>query len=854
MRTGGGIGMQRSETLLSTRVVCVKGIGMQDNAQILGFTAGELSPWLATRHDLQAYQRGASRLENFLVQPYGGLRRRRGTRYVADAGVQGTVRLVPFSFSESDVLMLEFYPSGVRVYRDGKLLYKDGKPYEISTPWDTDEMVKELRWMQVNDIVYVLSPTFQTVMLMRHGDTDWEVAGLDPNPFPRETYLNQEVSLKVSMDSKGTYASLELEKGSFFDPNMALDEYLIADAPISSSTLFLNESYSISSSAKPDLSKLAVAVNTVFHETNSATGMYEYYTCIRAYLPANYNGSNHAKDYPHHFMPGVMRLNSNNQPYEVYGDWELRTTGEWNGIWELWRSYNTLNDTVFFREWDWTCIKSFGQDAYSTRQNYAFSGSEDIPCRMVIVCRAFKGTSVGAIMYFRMMGHDREQRYLITKVSSPTQATGYPTIRYCDSQPTFTTKKWSFGAFGWRNGYPRFAGMHQGRLWLGGTAGRPTTLYASSVGDYNDFRVRAADDAALHLTLATDDQSRICWICPMRNLLVGTSESEWTLAAPDGGSLTATNAAFSKQSAVGSENKVAYGVENTVFYVQRGGKRMREISYKLEADGYTSTDASILAEHLFTAGVKEWVVQRGNCVHLWTLMNDGSLAVLTTNPEQQVAAWQRASVPGRRVLGMAALASVGSSEDEIWFIMQNELTQHISLERLTEENDYVDGCVELTPDSGVEVSAGLHLAGLQALVYPKGEPEKAQRVQINARGCLDIPGFTPGVTYCVGAEFESEMETMPFEHETNFNSVQQLGRVKLRLRNSTPGFAYKGQHAARWETYDPARDHLTSPYTGAIRISQIPSPGVGQGFCLRADGAQDFALVSLTIEVDFHGK
>ena len=299
---------------------------------------------------------------------------------------------------------------------------------------------------------------------------------------------------------------------------------------------------------------------------------------------------------------------------------------------------------------------------------------------------------------------------------------------------------------------------------------------------------------------------------------------------------------------------MAFGVENTVFYVQRGGKRLREISYKLEADGYTSTDASILAEHLFSAGVKEWVVQRGNCFHVWALMNDGSLAVLTTNAEQQVAAWQRADFPGRKVLGMAALPHVGSSEDEVWFLMQNTTSGHISIERYCDDDNYLDGCRELTPKSGKSVSAGAHLAGLSGLVYPKGKPQEARRVVFDSEGCFDIPNFVAGTTYCVGAEFDSELHTMPLEREGTFNTTRQLGRVKLRLHESSPAFSYKGSHATRWEVYDPARDHLTTPYTGAIRISQIPAPGVGQGFCLLANGTMDFALTSMTLEVDFHGR
>lgn len=829
---------------------------MQDNAQILGFTAGELSPWLATRYDLQAYQRGASRLENFLVQPYGGLRRRCGTRFVASAAMQTTtaVRLVPFVFSESDVLMLEFTRNGVRVFRDGVPLQKNGADYMITTPWTTDAMVNNLTWMQVNDVMYMMSPDHATVMMMRHSDTNWKVEVLIPNPYPRETYLTQDVELRVVMNKAGDMATLELESGDYFTDNMVGSEFLIADAPMSTTTLFLNESMKLSSTALPDLSRQPAIEGFVYHEYNSATGMNEYYTCTRTYTSASYNGSKKAKDYPHFFIPGYMRLNADEMPYEVCGEWELRTNGTWDGHWELWRTYDGIETNEYPYSWNWTCIKSFGQDEYNERKNWALTGVEDIPCRMVLVCRANKGTSVGAIMYFRIMSYEREYRYLIYNVTSPTTATARPVLKYCDKNPSFVTRRWSFGAFGARNGFPRFAGMHQGRLWLGGTSGQPTTLFASAVGDYRNFRMGAADDAALHLTLATDDQSRICWICPMRNLLVGTSESEWTLAAPDGGGITATNASFSRQSAVGSDNKVAYGVENTVFYVQRGGKRLREISYKLEADGYTSTDASILAEHLFAAGVKEWVVQRGNCCHLWVMMNDGSLAVLTTNPEQQVAAWQRVSFPGRKVLCMASLARVGNSEDEVWFVMQNTTSGHISLERVLDENPCVDGYVEVAPSSGKKVSVGKHLAGVQALVYPKGKPESAKRVVVSSEGNIDIPGFVAGTTYCVGAEYESLLETMPFEREHSFNTVQQLGRVKLRLHESSPAFSYKGQQATRWEVYDPSRDFLPATYTGAVRISQIPAPGVGQGFCLRAEGVLDFALVSLTVEVDFHGR
>jgi len=832
---------------------------MQDNPYILGFTAGELSPWLSTRFDLQAYHRGAALLENFLVRPYGGLCRRDGTEYVGQAAAaEDAIRLFSFCYSESDALMLEFFPGGMRLYRDGVLLCKDGAVYVRETPWSSPEMILSLRFVQVNDVVYVTTPYYPPVALTRYADTNWGCAKVNLDPYPRETYVAQEYGLRFQPEAGSVYdqyASVELDVGLMgFDRSMEGEEYLVCEAPVMSQTLFLNEGFNVGSSALPDLSSSPVPMRKVYHVYNATTGFYDFYTAYHSYSAYFYNGSGSPADYPSFFLAGALRLDSTGNPYEVYGDWELKTHGEWNGLWELWRSYDTPLYEPDFRRWQWTRVRTFGQDPYSERQNWALSGSEDVPCRMLLVCKSAAAINIGAMLYFRILGGSREYKLKIVSWESSRKARVHVESVYCGGARSFYTRKWSFGAFGSRNGYPRFAGLHQGRLWFGGTAGLPTSLFASTVGDYANFRVGSQDDDALHLTLATDDQSRICWICPARSLLVGTSESEWTLSSPDGSALTASNAAFNRQSSVGSENKEAFGVENTVFYVQRGGKRLREISYKLEADGFTSTDTSLLSEHLFASGVKEWVVQRGSSAHVWVLMNDGSLAVLTMNLEQQVTAWQRVSFPGRRVWHMASLMRPGSNEDEVWFVMQNEVSGFVSLERLVPGEAWMDGRRVVALSQGNRVEGGLHLAGLEGYAYPLGRPQEAVEVRFDAQGVFVLPGGAEGQSYVVGSRYCSALETMSLEREASFNAVQQEGRVKLRLLESDPHFEYKASHVSRWEVYDPAREGVSYPFSGAIRISHIPAPGVGQGFCLRVDGTLDFRLLAMTVELDFHGK
>jgi len=89
------------------------------------FTAGEISPRLEGRVNIEKYREGLSDLTNMIVQPHGGVTRRPGTEYlgqVNDATFSGTregnARLIPFEFKTSDTYILEFTHNTMRVYRN----------------------------------------------------------------------------------------------------------------------------------------------------------------------------------------------------------------------------------------------------------------------------------------------------------------------------------------------------------------------------------------------------------------------------------------------------------------------------------------------------------------------------------------------------------------------------------------------------------------------------------------------------------------------------------------------------------------------------------------------------------------
>lgn len=82
--------------------------------------AGELSPSLHGRVDLEKYQSGLKTCSNFIVMPEGGVTVRAGTAFVGAAGFEGlTVRVIPFRYNTAQAYCLEFGNTYMRVEANG---------------------------------------------------------------------------------------------------------------------------------------------------------------------------------------------------------------------------------------------------------------------------------------------------------------------------------------------------------------------------------------------------------------------------------------------------------------------------------------------------------------------------------------------------------------------------------------------------------------------------------------------------------------------------------------------------------------------------------------------------------------
>lgn len=149
------------------------------------FSAGELSPKLWGRIDLDQYYSGASELLNFTVLPYGPITRRAGTRFVTTAPESAAIRLIPFIYSVNQSVVIELTNEKARFFYNGGLILDGGVPYEIETSWTAD-MLADLRFAQSGDIMYFVHESQKPIKLSRYGWTDWRFEEITFTSQPKD--------------------------------------------------------------------------------------------------------------------------------------------------------------------------------------------------------------------------------------------------------------------------------------------------------------------------------------------------------------------------------------------------------------------------------------------------------------------------------------------------------------------------------------------------------------------------------------------------------------------------------------------------------------------------------------------
>jgi hypothetical protein len=245
------------------------------------------------------------------------------------------------------------------------------------------------------------------------------------------------------------------------------------------------------------------------------------------------------------------------------------------------------------------------------------------------------------------------------------------------------TDDWSLGAFTETAGYPSCVTFHEQRLVLSGTKSKPQTLFFSRSGDYENFNenyhLEVADDDAVTYTIASNQVNAINFLSSSRSLIVGTTGGEFVVSG--GGTddaITPTNILIKKQSNNGVAETSAVLVGNVTLFLQRAKRKIRELAYNFDVDGYVAPDLTILAEHISESGINQMSYQQEPNQIVWCVREDGQVAALTYQREQQVVAWHRHIFGGAFGSGIAVCESIATiptddKEYQTWFIIKRTI-------------------------------------------------------------------------------------------------------------------------------------------------------------------------------------
>lgn len=156
---------------------------MKFNAVQTNFTAGEISPLMYGRTDINKYQNGTKLLRNFVVRPQGGICRRPGTQYINGSKLNTHTRIISFIISNSLSYVLEFGNQYIRFYTGGGIVTSSGNPVEVTTPYLSNEL-DQLYVAQSNDEMFIAHPNHPPQVLTRLSNTSWTLAQYVPEDGP----------------------------------------------------------------------------------------------------------------------------------------------------------------------------------------------------------------------------------------------------------------------------------------------------------------------------------------------------------------------------------------------------------------------------------------------------------------------------------------------------------------------------------------------------------------------------------------------------------------------------------------------------------------------------------------------
>jgi hypothetical protein len=719
---------------------------------ITNFQAGELSPRLEGRIDLQKYNSGAQTLQNMLAFPQGGVTRRPGTYYAGSSKDGGKVRLINFEYSDEQAYVLEFGANYIRFFKDGGILTEATKSITGATAANPVVITATSHGYSNGDRVYITGVTGMTEINNR----EFTVANVTTNTFELSGVDGSGFSAFVSGGTVGKIVEVTT--------TYSVDDIFEINHVQSADVLYLAHK-------DHEPAKLTRTTATSFTLTDID------------------------------FIDGPW-LDENDTDTTMYASAATGTGITITASADVFSSddvgrYIRFREILEIEHDEWAAGTSYANNATVRFNGHVYkqvTGSTETSGNTAPV--HLSGTETYGNIDWEYL-HDADGNVRITAFTSATVVTAsvgedqYGNSRLPDSVVGLANAntRWSLGAFDGDQGFPRAVAFYEERLYFAGTPGQPQTIFGSVTADFENMTPGTLDDSAINITIASDQVNVIKHMIPGRFLQVLTTSSEFTLSGGTTGPVTPTNVSVLRETTFGSSDVRPLRAGASTILIQKGQEKVKEITFDLDTDGLVGRDLTILAEHLARGGLTDMVWQQEPELVLWFVRSDGTLVGLSYDPANNTIGWHQHPLGGTgTVESITAIPS--GAEDQVYLSVKRTINsatvRHIVYMKPvyfgTDVSDafYVDS--GLTYDStATDTISGLnHLEGETVQILADGSAH-ADKTVSGGSVTLDRNASTVHVGY----SYTSLVETLRIEAGAD-DGVSQ-GKIK-RIHGVTVRF------------------------------------------------------------------
>jgi hypothetical protein len=812
------------------------------------FAGGEITPELAGRLDLAKYQTGLALARNFTVLPHGPVARRPGFEFIRAAGDSThPVRLIPFTFSADQTVVLEFGHQYIRFHIGGATLlagspaaYGAGTTYElgdmvssggvnyyciaattgnappnatywyampasgeyqIPSPFNGADLM-DLHHAQSADVITIAHPGYAVRELRRLGATKWTLVTASfaaPSTAPTSVSASPTVAVNEKKTTQKYVVTAVAADG--------VTESLPSEPAEALNNLTLQGNYNT-------IAWVGVSGSSRYNVYRLRGGVYGYIGQVAPSPTPTATTVNIAS-----VTQGALFISTTKVTVNTATSHGL-TTGEFvliAGLPYAWQNGYFKATVVDSDTFTYVSLKS---------SKFAVSAG------------------VGTVT------SDIDLKITDDNVLPDTTTTPPEDIIELNS-----------GA----NDYPAATTYHEQRRWFAGTTDKPQVLWATRTGTDGNLTssIPSRDADGMELRIASSQYNQIRHLVALSDLIALTAGGEFRIYAENAPAITPTSVSIKPQGYAGAINVQPVATTGSILYVQAQGSRIRELSYSWEANSYRTVDASIMAPHRFNGyTVTDLAYTRAPDSTLWAVRNDGVLLGMTYVPDQQVYGWHAHDTADGLFESVCVVPE--NNEDVLYAVVRRTIgaNQYRYIERLrtrifTDPKDafFVDS--GLTYDGApVTTLSGLgHLEGKTVDILADGAVH-AQRTVTGGAVTLD---YAASVVH-VGLPMTSDLRTLPLAMEgvaaAGQGTTKNVNKVHLRVAQSSVVKA--GPTFTRLREY-PARA-VTDPYgsppalrDGELSLSIDPSWNQDGAVCIRQDLPLPLTVLSMTLELQSGG-